>query len=233
MYKRQALILCWVGKSNHRVPKVFAFAFILFLLFQGYAQYDPWRGRYFAWANVLVMIPVASLVQRLMKGRAGQTFLMVVAVSMCVSSSRAVLYRTNSYLIDKGGQASVFKMDRAEQLSRNLPEMADVIREFEKQVPADASVAVGLSGRQFFYPWYGGELSRKIVHVRPIPKGVLLGESVADYVLFATEDGKLKAEQGDVLLGQVCDRGDIYLRKSVSPVQEDVRVSSGEKAALR
>lgn len=209
-----SLIICWVSKSDRRFAKVFAIAFVLFLIFQGHAQYDPWRGRYFAWASVLVMIPVASMIISLLQGRAGQTFLMVVAVAMCVSSTRAVYYRTNSYLIDKNGQTSVFKMDRGEQLSRNLPEMAAVIREFEKQVPLNATVAVGLSGRHFFYPWYGSQLTRKIVHVRPNPKGLEEGEQAADYLLFSTEEGKLQPKPGDILLGQVQDRGEIYLRAS-------------------
>jgi len=174
------MVFCWIRKSDRRFARVFALAFLLFLIFQGYAQYDPWRGRYFAWASVLVMVPVASMIKSLLKGRVGQTFLMVVAVSMCVSSTRAVFYRTNSHFVDKNGQTSVFKMDRAEQLARNLPEMADVIREYEKQVPADATVVIGLSGRHFFYPWYGSQLTRKIVHVRPIAKQIERGMETAD-----------------------------------------------------
>lgn len=207
-----SLIYCFVYPGKNNVLRGFTIAFFAFLIFQGFAQYDPWRGRYFGWTTTIFMVPVAGCIIALLKGRIGQTSLMIAAVLICICSCRAILYRTNSFLMSKGNNTSVFKMDRAQQLSRNLPEMAEVIRNYERAVPENSNIILALSGNHFAYPFYGPTFSKRITYASPTDKGLQSVQGQPDFVVFSDEGDKIKPKNTDLPLGPVQDQGNIYLR---------------------
>ena len=208
-----SVIYCFFYPGKNNIHRGFAIAFFAFLIFQGYAQYDPWRGRYFGWMTTILMVPAAGSVTQLLKGRLGQTLLMVAALLISICSCRAVLYRTNSFLVTKGGRTSVFAMDRAQQLARNLPDMAEVIRNYENAVPEHSSIILALSGNYFAYPFYGPKLSKKITYVRPSSKSLESVETNAHFAVFADAGGRLYPHDTDQRLGTLRDGVSIYLRE--------------------
>ena len=199
---------------KNRIVFIYALAFVVFLMCQGYAQYDPWRGRYFTWATPMVMVPVALLISALLKHRMGQTFLMLAVVVVCLTSGRALLYRTNSFLVDKGQQKSIFAMDRIDQICRNTPQLADVIRAFEKEVTEPAAIAVAITGKDYLYPYYGDRHQHTISYVHPNAQAVNEASGSYDFLIFTDEGGKLIPAANDVLLGSLPSGADAYLRRA-------------------
>ena len=206
-----AIIYCFLTPRTNKTALTFALAFIVFLLCQSHAQYDPWRGRYFSWAIPILIVPVAYLMASLLKSRAGQTYLMLAIVAICITSSRAMLYRTNSYLIEKRNQQSIFKMDRITQLCRNKPDFAEVVRRYQKEVPEGASVMIAVTGEHFLYPFYGEGLDKTISYISPNSKTA--ADFSSDFLLFSNEKGRITPEQNDLLLGTETGPNAIFLRR--------------------
>jgi len=202
--------ICTLRKD--KLAFAFAIAFVVFLLCQGYAQYDPWRGRYFTWATPMVMVPVAFMIASLLKNRGGQTFLMLAVIAVCLTSGRALLYRTNSFLIRKNDQQSIFEMDRFEQLARNTPEMAMVIKNFQREVSDAAKVAIALSGNHQVYPFYGARWQHEVSYTLPNTKSIGEASGTYDFLVYSDKGNKVIPVADDLLLGSIPNLGKIYLR---------------------
>ncbi len=199
--------------ERNRMAFACALAFLVFLLCQGYAQYDPWRGRYFTWATPMVVVPVAFTIKALLSNRVGQTFLMLATIAICLTSGRALLYRTNSFLVEKNQQQSIFAMDRVDQLTRNTPALADVIRAYENQVSAKAKVTLALSGNHYLFPFYGDHLQHDVSYVFPNLKAIDKASGSFDFLVFSDGGGKIVPAESDFLLGCLPNEEKIFLRR--------------------
>lgn len=198
---------------TNRMATFFAFAFLVFLLSQGVAQYDPWRGRYFSWISSVAMVPVALMVSSLLKSRGGQVVLTLVTIAVCLTSGRSLLYRSNSFFVDRNKQVSIFSMDRIEQITRNTPDLAGVIRKFEDAVPAAANVTIALSGKNYLYPYYGEHLQHTITYVRPNLASTAIAEGNYDFLVFSDGKGVVLPEDDDLLLGSLSNGERIFLKR--------------------
>jgi 4-amino-4-deoxy-L-arabinose transferase-like glycosyltransferase len=187
---------------TRRIPRLLSLAFLVFLIAQSFSgPYDPWRGRYFVVAG-LFAVPVAGcLFDRLTK-RAAVAYVILIALLGSANAVSAVCFRDGRSLIPFDGSKSIMSMNRLEQLTVRRPFMYDIVANFERLVPASASVGLVLGDNEGEYLFFGEKLTRKIVPLRnrrTVPPDV-------QYVVF--QGHLLPALPGEVGLG----RG-WYLRK--------------------
>ena len=205
------VLLSAIGVVKSCDTKVLSYAAILFLLAQAYAgPYDPYRGRYFIICAVFAVPTIGVSLQ--VKNKFIRAYLLLVVLIGCVSAISAVVLRPNSLPISISYQDkhwhSVFAMDRIEQLMRTGRQYEGAIKEFERLVPGNETVAVFLYEDSYEYPLFGKYLTRTIIPINPFDKGLQPVPANANYVLYIYTEGFPYASSNDIHLG-----ADWYLRR--------------------
>jgi hypothetical protein len=146
--------------------RILAFSALLFIFVQAYAgPYDPWRGRYFACAAVIAVPTIGTCIDK--KGLLLRTYVLLVISVACVSALSAVALREDGGFISIGHRTAIIRLDRISQLTFNRSEYAAPIREFDRLVPASATVAICLPEDSYEYPLFGNHLTRTIIPIDP------------------------------------------------------------------
>jgi len=203
------VFLSLLGFSRSENARILAAAAILFFVVQSFAgPYDPWRGRYFIVCAIFAVPLVGPLVESSSTFLRGYVF--VISLLGCSSAFSAVLFKANTPLLTKIDETeytlSTFALTREEQLTRNRILYTKPIIEFEKQVQADATVAVFLRENSYEYPLFGRHLTRRIIPINSFLMGNLPVPAEAQYLLYdRTYPDSLRT---DCFLGE-----DWYLRK--------------------
>jgi len=174
----------------------------VFLAAQAFSgPYDPFRGRYFLSAAVLVAPLTTDWFER--RGRFTRAWLAAAILLTVFSALGAALFRTGAPLVTARARGTVYESlllkDRATQTTRQRPTYAPAVRRYEEMVPAGAIVADMLPPDSFEYLLWGPRLGRTIVPVA----GRALGDAVfsrAQYLVFTPD--LLPPAAGDVLLGE-------------------------------
>lgn len=194
-----ALIALARGTPERRA---FAAAALVFLAAQAFSgPYDPFRGRFFLSAAIVVAPLTTDWLER--RGRLTRLYLVVAVVLTVVSALGSALFRTGAPLLTVPTRGAIYEsvlsQDRAAQLARQRPGYAAALRRYEQLVPGDAIVADMLPPYSFEYVLWGPRLGRTILPVA----GRAPGDAAfarAQYLLFSTD--RLAPERGDVRLGE-------------------------------
>ena len=102
-------------------------------------------------------------------------------------------------------------MDRTMQITRNLPETYEMLINFQRLVPNNATVALCTIGPEYEYPLFGEKLGRTIIPINNFAGRRSEIPSNADYILFT--GNCMDPLPGDILLAKRFHLHDIYLRK--------------------
>lgn len=193
-------LLSLLGAGRSRPAGVLAGAALLFFVVQSYAgPYDPWRGRYFMTAAIFALPAVSASSRRLLRRPVG-AYLTAVVIAGCLSALAAVLHPANKTPLE------IRRLDRIGQLTVENREYALPTRQFDRLVPATATVAVLFGGGAFEYPLFGEGLTRTLVPVNGFMRGLQRIPSEADYLIYSSSILKDR-RASDIHLGE-----DWYLR---------------------
>jgi len=206
-------VTCWafiVGlfKNKHDPEKskllICVVGFVVFLASQSFfGQFDPWRGRMFGTMAIFVL-PLCGFWLRYSKDNfISQIYFCVVLVFSCWAAIWSILFREDSNWFNKNYTGkSLFKMNRLEQIMRDIPDSYEIYRNFEQQVPAQSTIVCCMDGTQPEYPLFGQNFTRKIItceEYRNNPK-------TSDFLIYSKS--KVINQKTDVHLGS-----NVYLRK--------------------
>jgi 4-amino-4-deoxy-L-arabinose transferase-like glycosyltransferase len=206
-----AALLSMLGVIKSPAVRVLSIAAVLLFLFRVYVgPYDPWRGRHLITCALFAAPAVGALLPA--KNGFVRAYLLLVVIVGCLSAVSAVVLRDDGGLVsfrDRGRAcaASVFRLDRIGQLTRNDTSYCEAIRRYDSLVPSNATVAVSLLGGSYEYPLFGRRLTRTIIPVNSFEKGLQPIPSTADYLLYEP-DAFPCASPDDMHLGV-----DWYLRR--------------------
>ena len=203
------VLLSAIGVIKSRDVKILSYASIACIFtvaFAGY--YEPHLVRYFV-ACAVFAAPTAAVALKY-DNRAIRSYVLLVVVVGCLSALSAVILRGNrppfSIAYEDINLRSVFAMDRVGQLTTSNRGLYRAIKNFDRLVPEDATVAVFLYEDTFEYPLFGEDLSRTIIPINPFVGGFRAIPAGADFLLYAA--GFPDASRHDLHLG-----ADWYLRK--------------------
>ena len=187
------------GAADRRAVAVAALVFLAAQAFSG--PYDPFRGRYFLSAAVLVAPLTSGWLAR--RGPWARGYLTAAVALTVFSAFGAALFRTGAPIVQARARGAVYEsvlsQDRAAQLTRQRPVYAPVLRRYEDLVPADAIVADMLPPDSFEYMLWGPRLGRTVLPV----DGRTPGDAAfarAGFLVFTAD--RLAPREGDVLLGE-------------------------------
>jgi len=193
-----AIVALVRGSPERRALAGSAFVFLLAQAFSG--PYDPFRGRYFLSAAIVV----APLAGEWLTHRSGvaRTYGLMCVLLTALTALGASVFRTGAPLVAaqaRGAEyASILSRDRAAQLTRQRPVYAEAVRHYEELVPSDAIVADMLPPDAFEYVLWGPRLERTILPVgNRSPMDPTF--SRAQFLVFSPD--RLPPVAGDVLLG--------------------------------
>jgi hypothetical protein len=217
----EGLLLIWpavilaLGRREP-VARSLALATVAYLLAQGFVSaYDSWHGRYFLSSAVLA-VPLAGRVIS-SRRRAAGVLLAIAVPAVCVSGLATALVRSRSPLVAfrYAGEArtSILALDRAAQLTRNRPELAEAVRLYNARVPETAVVASLLTPDSFEYVLYGPRLRRRVLPVGDRDPAWAHAQGAA-FLVFS--DRRLTPKTGDVNLG-----ADWWLRTLTTPSERN------------
>lgn len=181
-----------------------SFCCIIFLFTQSISgQFDPWRGRMFG----TLMIFAAPLCGIWWSQNHRNTLTKILFLIVIVFSSWAaiwsILFRYESSWIKPNYTGkTLFKMNRMEQVMRDLPYDYETYRKFDEIVPSDAKVDSWLMGSYPEYVLFGRGLTRKIYTKEESLKNGIK----SDYLIFDSTQFAVKSL--DISLGN-----GLHLRK--------------------
>lgn len=202
------LTLLGIIKSNDF--KALSAAAIIFLLAQAFiGPFDPWRGRYFTVA-ALLLFPITGFWLGI-KSPLVRGYVLTIVLIGCLSAVTTVLFRTHTPLIsnDFSGypEKSIFLLNRFEQITNSVPDYYEPLHNFEKEVPANATVAIMLNEDAPEYPLFGQDLTRTILPIHSFLHGLQPIPPNAQYLLMVESSPCLNPKT-DLKLG-----AGWYLRK--------------------
>lgn len=158
----------------------FAAATLAFLFAQAFlASYDFWRGRYFITGGVWACPLAACVLAK--SGRGWRTYAAAVVLLGCLSAWSAFLFR-NSYVLRRGG--GLFHPDRLAEMLADQPALIAPYKEFDRRVPAGATVAVAAPRDLCEYALFGPKLQRRILPVNSFLHGLLPIPPEAQFYLY-------------------------------------------------
>jgi hypothetical protein len=207
--------IIWVNLFGKKIPginRIFAWAFLLFLVTQAFAgPYDPWRGRYFSIA-VIFALPLLGIVLKI-TNKWIRAYVHIVILLACISAISATIFRNKGEIIINAysfNSKPLFSMDRMEQLTRNDVTYLTPFYAFEEYIPKDATVATILKEGTMEFTLFGEKLTRRILPLNSFTNEISPIPAEAEYLLY-TEGLFPCAEEDDIYLGR-----DWYLRKLTS-----------------
>jgi hypothetical protein len=214
-----------------RVHWFLALAFILHLLAISFsAVYDPFKGRYFIETGVFGVLFLLLLFSHhrlsIIKPRrqVWKGYVAMIVVLACVSAVMSVYLNIRCLPLAAYGHESALKMDRIEFQTFARPDITEAYKRFDSLVPQNATVALATINDDFEYPFYGPQLTRKLISINPFEEGLRPIPKEADYLLYArsviNDTSKIKAQPTDLRLGSdttmtnlIVKGEDYYLRK--------------------
>jgi hypothetical protein len=214
-----------------RVHWFLALAFILhFIAISFSAVYDPFKGRYFIETGLFGVLFLLLLFSHhrlsIIKPRrqVWKGYVAMIVVLACVSAVMSVYLNIRCLPIAAYGHESALEMDRIEFQTFARPDITPAYKRFDSLVPQNATVALATINDDFEYPFYGKDLSRKLISINPFEEGLRPIPKEADYLLYArsviNDTSKIKALPGDLRLGTdttmtnlIVKGEDYYLRK--------------------
>ena len=208
-----SMILSLLGFIKSNLVRVLSVSTIIFVLVQSFiGPYDPWRGRYFLSATIFG-VPTLTGLFNIKKTQSFERYLLVMMLLGSLSAIFAVVFRSNSGIIDfqyrNYVSKSIFNMDRLEQLTRNRKCFNAVFHAYEQNIPEGAIVATILGADQYEYPLFGERFTRIILPLNPFDGTLKSIPAEAEYLYF---DSRIYPDINiatDIFLG--CET--IYLRK--------------------
>lgn len=172
-------------------------ACFIFLFSQSFfGQFDPWRGRMFG-TMMLFAAPICGIWWSIYnKYIISKIYLLFVLLIGCWAAIWSILFRYDSSWIKPNFTGkTLFKMDRMEQMLRDLPYDYEPYRKFDEMVPKDAKVNSWLMGSYPEYVLFGKGLTRKIyTREESLKNGIK-----ADYFIFDSKQFEVRSN--DIALG--------------------------------
>ncbi len=217
------LLLALGGIKRRRPAGMIALAALVFIVVHAFSGvYDfGGRARYLLPATVLAL-PAAGL-WFYSRSKALKAYLGCFIVLGCVSAVTAVLFRyrtpviVDQYVFFRGRLTmeeekawpppvrtkSVFSMDRLTQVLRDAPIFEEAIRNYERLVPPDSSVAAAVNPNSLEYLLFGRRLAREIIPINSFHRGTQPVPPEADFLLWADDfDQIFNRADGDIHLGK-------------------------------
>lgn len=169
----------------------------VFLFSQSFfGQFDPWRGRMFG-TLVLFAAPICGIWWGINKNNLlSKIYLFLVLTISCWAAIWSILFRYDSSWIKPNYTSkTLFKMNRMEQLMRDLPYDYQPYRKFDEIVPLNSKVNSWLMGSYPEYTLFGKGLTRKIyTREESLNNGIK-----ADYLIF--DSTQFDRRSTDISLG--------------------------------
>jgi hypothetical protein len=191
-----AVLLLW-RRGQPPALRMLGLAAALFYLVQAAAgPYDPWRGRQFLYATVLLGPLLAALFA--LRPPGARLYLAVVSALGVASAAAALGAREPNPLLPLGGRPGIFQLDRLGQMAGQSA-AGPALRRFQELVPGAATVALALRPNEFEYVLFGPGLTRRLQPVSyTLPH--LAVPADCDYLLYDRRLG-IAAQAGDADLG--------------------------------
>jgi hypothetical protein len=174
--------------------------------------YDPFHGRYFITAAFFALPVTAAVLQRVGSGPL-RAWAAIVLTAGCLSALGAVFFRNGTDVIPRRlftgeRKPSVFSLDRAGQMSREMPDLYTLITTVERVVPEKATIIQDYELANLLF--FGEKLTRRIIPLREYGGQPLRIEERADFLVY--KGRSYPGRPTDLLLRKKEIFGTVYLR---------------------
>lgn len=175
-----AVALAALGKTRSTPAIWFAWSALVFLFSQSFlASYDYWRGRYFITGGVFACPVVACVLAQ--AGRRFRSYAVALVLLGCLSAWSGFFIR-NSFILRSGH--SLLHPDRLRQMLADNPQLIKPFGEFDRLVPADATVAVAAPPDSCEYALFEPKFQRRLLPINSFLRGELPIPPGAQYFMY-------------------------------------------------